>query len=82
MNKPQKARRARNTDGWKSRPVTDANVVDFDDENSPGNSGANMTDFFVESTFKHLYIAYRNADKVNIACKMPEPTYCYHISIL
>ena len=48
-----------------NRPATEANVVDFNDRNSAGNTGENMTDVFVEATFKQLGVAYKNADKVN-----------------
>merc|ERR1712218_145773 len=51
--------RARNES---SRPATEAKVVDFTDKNSPG-TGENMTDIFVESTYKQLCIAYTAANK-------------------
>ena len=47
-----------------NRPTTEANVVDFNDKTSAGNNGENMTDVFVESTYKQLCMAYSCAHKV------------------
>jgi hypothetical protein len=46
-----------------SRPATEANVVNFNDKNSLGNTRENMTDIFVESTYKQLCLAYTSAHK-------------------
>lgn len=46
-----------------SVPATIANVVDFNDKNSAGNTGENNTDVFVESTYKQLCLAYTSMDK-------------------
>ena len=63
LAQPKKQRNPRNRNDA-IRPATEAKTVDFDDKNSSRITGENMTDVFVESTYKSLIVAYRSNDKV------------------
>lgn len=62
LAQPKKQRNPRNRNDA-IRPATEAKTVDFDDKNSSRITGENMTDVFVESTYKSLILAYRSNDK-------------------